>query len=271
MDYLATIIDQILQLVYILPFLIIATIQYVKRGYGKPDRNFMLQILLILGFILLEDLGSVFPRLPIFQGLRWNWQYKLWQISIALIFIFFLFRRPRELGLRNPEKESRTVMWLVLAGMVISTTTIALWNRTILFSRQGALEIETLPLVETILFEATMPGLSEELIYRGIILLGFARIFIGPKINVLDAPVGWEAPISIFLFILAHNRLVDLSTLQIDFFAALRAYTPLDWLLNIISSGFMTWIVLRTKSLLPSIVMHGYASAVGPLLTLVLG
>jgi membrane protease YdiL (CAAX protease family) len=271
MEYLATTINQCVRFVYILPFLIIATIQYVKGGYGKLDYRLILRILLILGFILLVNLGSVFPRHPIFHGLRWNWQYKLWQISIALVFIFLVFRRPCELGLRLPEKGSRSVMWIVLACMVVFTTAVALWNRTILFSREGALGIETLPLVETTLFEAFMPGLSEELIYRGIVLLGFAGIFSGPKINLVDAPVGWEAPISIFLFTLAHNTFVDPSTLAIDFFAVLRVYTPVDWILNIISTGFMTWIVLRTKSILPSIVMHGYGAAIGPLLTLVLG
>jgi membrane protease YdiL (CAAX protease family) len=271
MEYLVTTLDQCIRFAYILPFLIIATIQYVKGGYGKLDYKFILQILLILGFILLENLGSVFPQHPIFHGLRWNWQYKLWQIAIALIFIFLVFRRPRGLGLRLPEKESLPVMWMMLGGMVVFTTAIALWNRTVLFSHEGALKIETLPLVETTLFEAFMPGLSEELIYRGIVLLGFASIFSGPKINLADALAGWEVPISIFLFILAHNRFVDSSTLAIDFFTVLQGSTPVDWILNIISEGFMTWIVLRTRSILPSIFTHGYATAIGPFLTLVLG
>lgn len=271
MDFLATSLDQGIQILFILPFLIIATYQYAKGGYGKLTPGFFWQIFLILVFILLENLGSVFPRHPIFHGLRWNWQYKLWQIAIALIFIFFVFRKPRELGLRLPEPESRPVMWFVLGCMVVSTTAIALWNRTILFSREGVLGIQTLPLVETVLFEAFMPGLSEELVYRGIVLLGLAAVFSGPKINLLDAPVGWEAPVSIFLFILAHNTFVNPDTLAVDLSVILRAYSPLDWLLNILFSGFMTWIVLRTKSLLPSIVMHGYASAIGPLLTLLFG
>lgn len=271
MQYLVAVLDQCIQFIYIVPFLVIATIQYVKGGYGKLSFNFFLQIFLILGFLILENLGSVFPRHPVFYGLQWNWQYKLWQIAVALIFIILVFRRPRELGLQLPEKESRPVMWVVLGCMVIFTTAIALWNRTILFLRQGTLGIETLPLVETILFEAFMPGLSEELIYRGIVLLGFARLFSGPKIRLLDASIGWEAPISIFLFILCHNQFVDPSTLKVDFFAVFRAYTPVDWILNIISSGFMTWVVLRTKSLLPSMIMHGYAPAIGPLLALVLG
>ena len=270
MEYLVTTIDQVVRFVYILPFLVVATFQYV-RGGGKISFNFFLQIFLILGFLLLANLGTAFPRHPIFYGTSWNWQYKLWQIIIALIFIFGVFRRPRELGLRLPEKGSQPVMWFVLACMVIFTTAVALWNRTVLFSREGTLGIETLPLVETTLFEAFMPGLSEELIYRGIVLLGFAAIFSRPKINLLDAPVGWEAPISIFLFLLAHHTFVEPSTMEIDFFTVFRVYTPLDWLLNILSSGFMTWIVLRTKSILPSIFMHGYGAAIGPFLTLVLG
>lgn len=271
MEFLATTLDQSIQILFILPFLVIATIQYVKGGYGKLTPGFFWQIFLILGFILLQNLGSVFPRSPIFQGLHWNWQYKLWQIAIALIFIFFVFRKPRELGLRLPERESRPVMWFVLGCMVVTTTVIALGNRTILFSREGVLGIQSLPLVETVLFEAFMPGLSEELIYRGIVLLGFAAVFCGPKINLLDAPVGWEAPVSIFLFILAHHTLVNPANMVVDLSVIQRAYSPADWLLNALSSGFMTWIVLRTKSVLPSIVMHGYASAIGPLLTLLLG
>lgn len=244
MMYLAVTINQCIQFVYILPFLLTAIIQYVKGGYGKLNFNFYLQIFLILGFLLLVNLGRVFPRHPVFYGLQWNWQYKLWQIAIALIFIFLVFRRPRELGLRLPEKESWPVMWVVLGCMVVFTTTIALWDRTILFSRQGTLGIETLPLVETTLFEAFMPGLSEELIYRGIVLLGLASLFSGPKIRLLDASIGWEVPISIFLFFLCHIQFVDSSTLEVDFFAVFRGYTPIDWILNIISSGFMTWIVL---------------------------
>lgn len=271
MSVIVTILNQCVRIVHVLPLILAGAAHCSRAGRCRIDGGILVRILLILGFLLLQNVGGALPRLNVLRGLHWDWQYKLWQIAVALAFLCLVLRKPREHGLRLPEKDSLRVMWFVLGCMAAFSTGVALWNRTILFSRQGAPPIGTLPLLETVLFQAFMPGLSEELIYRGIILLGFASLFPSPKLGIAGARVGWETPISVVLFHAAHNRFVDPATMAVDPFVMFRAYTPLDWALNILASGFMSWIVLRTRSILPSIVMHGFSAAIGPLLTLIFG
>jgi membrane protease YdiL (CAAX protease family) len=267
MEILANLIDTNIQIIYILPIVIFGIFRNIKTI--KSDQ--LIILISIYCFLMLQSLGMEIPRLEIFNDLHWNWQYKIYQILLSIIFSYCILRKPTEVGIRLPTKESLTIMWIVLGGMILFSTIVAVIDKTIMFSSEGSLSIYKLPIVETFLFEATMPGLSEELLYRGILLLGLNKIFIGDKIRIADVEIGLSFPISIILFILSHNTFVDVNSLEINILGQLANYSIMDWILNIISSGFMTWIVLRTKSIVPAIIMHSYAPSIGPLLVLLFG
>jgi membrane protease YdiL (CAAX protease family) len=100
-----------------------------------------------------------------FAGTHWNWTGKLLSLALSALAIVTLRLAPDAVGLTLQQRNTK-------AG-VIALLLFIVWGTSLgLLFKPGALDAETL------LFQATMPGLSEELVYRGIvpaILLGLVR------------------------------------------------------------------------------------------------
>jgi len=130
---------------------------------GAVDRRlafgFGLAFALYLG---LDDLATAFgPRFD-FVGGDWNWSGKLASLVLSAAVIVALRMRPEAVGLRLPR---RAIGASLLATALLLAASVAL---ALLFRPEA-------PTMETLAFQATMPGLAEELAYRGIapaLLLG---------------------------------------------------------------------------------------------------
>jgi len=95
---------------------------------------------------------------------------------------------------------------------------------------------------------AVMPGLNEELIYRGY-LLAILNKLMPPKFMLFAAPVGWGVIVTSVLFGLLHGVWLD---------SSLDIHLDVIALLNTPVSGFVfAWLRERTGSLLIPIVAHG--------------
>lgn len=93
-----------------------------------------------------------------------------------------------------------------------------------------------------------MPGLAEELVYRGCLLGLLDRLFLG-RLRMFAAPLGWGALVTALLFGLLHG-------LWLDSFLSLH----IDWiaLRNAVVSGLVfAWLRARTGSLVMPVVAHG--------------
>ena len=119
-------------------------------------------------YIGLDDLATSLPRLsPIFDpiGGRWNWAGKLYSIALAAAVILGFRFKARDIGLTLRQRNVRTSL---LAVLVLSVLSCSL----------GFLFRPDAPGMETLAFQLLMPGIAEELAYRGIapaILLGLFR------------------------------------------------------------------------------------------------
>jgi membrane protease YdiL (CAAX protease family) len=175
---------------------------------------------------------------------QWNWSSKIFSILFALA-IFFAFRLSRqEVGFVLP-KDSPSWGWTVLCilGAVLFDGVLNYIYRT-----------HQAPGLATIAYQATMPGISEELTYRGI---GFAlvqRAFAGTR--------GWWAKAAPVLI----PSLV---------FGLLHTYSPKSGLAHLEWSGFLfslplglwfAWGRLRTGSLLGPVLAHNAANTAGALI-----
>jgi hypothetical protein len=122
----------------------------------------------------------------------------------------------------------------------------------LLFATGGAFLVASTPntSLENLLFQATMPGLDEELFMRGLLLLLFHQAF-GKGLNVWGAETGWGFWLVIAIFGLLHGVTVQNGELEVSF-----------WV--IVSTGFIgfvvTWIRERTGSLVAPVLFHNISN-----------
>lgn len=105
---------------------------------------------------------------------------------------------------------------------------------------------------EDIAFQLTVPGLEEELFYRGVLLLALCRAFPG-RWHFLG--VGWSfgAVLSCWLFGMTHA--FGFSDGSFSFDAPIMIFTALP-------SFIAVWLRLRTGSLLLPVVIHNFGNVI---------
>jgi membrane protease YdiL (CAAX protease family) len=110
-------------------------------------------------YLGLDDLVTGLPsaiRSLSFPGGHWNWAGKLLSLGLSALAIRVLRLRPEAVGI--------TVRWRHGRIGVVSLFFFVVWGACLgLLFKPGSPDLETLA------FQATMPGLAEELVYRGIL------------------------------------------------------------------------------------------------------
>jgi len=168
--------------------------------------------------------------------LNWNWLGKAFAIVFSLALIAML-RMPRaEVGLTWRQKAG----WIVPVLVVMTVTCVFSWI-TQFMSHEGPHLTQ-----ERLMFQASMPGLDEELFWRGVLLALLTRAF-GSGCKFWGAAFG-PAEIAItVLFAAAHG--LRLSHGTIAFNASAFAITGL------IGAALM-WLRTRTGSLAIPMLTH---------------
>ena len=205
------------------------------------DKRISMSAVLLFGlYLALDDLATGLPHLV--QGIsvpggHWNWSGKLLSLLLSVAVIGLLRMSPDALGLRMRQQHP-TLAWLSLVAF-------AVWGAALgLFFKPG------IPDIETLAFQGTMPGLAEELAYRGIapaILLGL----IHRKPHVEGIP--WAVVFSTAaIFGIWHSLSVSGGDVRFD---AMSGVFPF---LGSIPSG---WLRFKTGSLLVPVLGHAVAKA----------
>lgn len=112
------------------------------------------------------------------------------------------------------------------------------------------------PTGEAIAFQLTMPGLEEEIFYRGLLLFALDRAFTG-RLRFLGVDWGWGALLSCLLFGMTHAFGYSGGAFSLD---------PLIMALTAVPSLIAVWVRLRTWSLLIPILMHNFGNTIMNLL-----
>jgi uncharacterized protein len=211
----------------------------IKRVPVKELGLFLL--IIILDYIILLKV----PQPAFMNGLSHNWHSKILETILALLFIF-IYRKIslKEYGF-TAKIESGSLKPIILVFLLI-----AVLVNGFLYISKGFAGSNT----ETLLFEATMPGIAEELIFRGVLLALLNSAF-GKPWKIFGTNMGWAVIIVSLLYGLLHGLTVD-GNLKLQFDPAKIIITGLI--------GFaLAWAKEKSGSLIPGIAAHNLINFAG--------
>ena len=201
----------------------------------RPDR--LRNLWLLPALFLLEMACVLSPRAP-FLPAGWNWQGKFLECLWVLAFVAtgyagnyadFGFRRRLAAGAGRPLLLAAAlglcfpIFGLFVAGFRMPTD------------------------VETFLFELTMPGLAEELVFRGVFQSLLNQVF-GRPWRLLGTQVGWGYVLTTLLFTAAHGIFVNR--------ALHPQFSAFSMLPGLYAGLILGWMRERGESLWPCVLLH---------------
>ncbi len=196
------------------------------------------------GLVFLNDLflTNAYGLIPKALRGQWNWQGKV----LALVATLAIAAAPR-FGWRQAGITLQQAPGSLRASLPIAVGYCAFFLAIALVFPDDP------PTGETIAFQLTMPGLEEELFYRGLLLLALDNAFTARK-RLLGVDWGWGAILSCALFGLAHAfRYADGSF----------SFDPIYMALTAVPSLLAVWLRLRTGSVLIPVLLHNFGNAIG--------
>jgi membrane protease YdiL (CAAX protease family) len=212
----------------------------VFLGTAAVDRKVTVAFALLGALYLgLDDLVTgLASEFAVFSlpGTNWNWTGKIFSLLLSALVIVALRLSPQAVGLTLRQNDRK----IAIAGVVF----FALWGTCLgLLFKPGQADLETLA------FQATMPGIAEELVYRGAcpaILLGL----IHRRPPVSGTPWAVILATSI-VFGIWHGLRYSGGDFSFD---------PISALIPLVGSIAGGWLRFRTGSLLVPVLGHGIAN-----------
>ena len=182
-----------------------------------------------------------------FIGGQWNWSGKIYSLLLSIVVVLGLRIKPSALGLTLSQRNLQTSL-IALFGFI-------LWGLSL-----GLLFKPEAPTAETLAFQASMPGLAEELVYRGIapaLLLGLIR---GKEAS---QGIPWAVvSITALVFGVWHGLSYSDSGYSFDLMSGLFPF------IGSIAGG---WLRFNSGSLLFPILAHSFANVAFHLAVLING
>jgi uncharacterized protein len=216
-------------------------------------------IALVLGISIADSVATLLPFLYhplVIPHMHYNWTGKLIDIAVMVTIMLLLvasgaFKRTDfAFTLKQAPGTTRGLL-IVAVPFLIFVAVLA----ATLFGNPNP------PSTETVFFEATLPGLAEELVWRGLLLALFDRMFSG-RVTILGAALGYGAIATSLVFGFVHS---------VQFDSKLVLHTAFDNGAFAVFTGLvLVWIRARTKSLVFPILTHNATNLIlesVPLLT----
>jgi membrane protease YdiL (CAAX protease family) len=194
----------------------------------RPSRP--LWLIACLGYLRLDGTVTLAGH-HLIPGLQWNWAGKGFSAILALIIILVMRPAQSELPLGRPENWRWTILGIAGAALFAGALSF-------LFRDHAA------PTPETLVYQATMPGLSEELCWRGLVFAFFGRAYARANgtPNLIPASVT-----TTLMFGLIHGVSADNAALH---------FAWLPFLYALIFGAGLAFLRVKTKSIPTLIVTH---------------
>jgi hypothetical protein len=185
-----------------------------------------------------------FPAVPgLDANSHWNWSGKILALAVSLAIAALPAFGWRNIGLTLRQRQLR-------GALIVTAALLAIYSTMAWFMGAGGGGKEELA------FQLTMPGLEEEVFYRGLLLLALDRAFTG-RLSIGGAPIGWSLPLNALVFGLAHGLSVSHGVFAFDVMA---------FALPCIGAIPAVWLRAKTGSLVLPIVLHNVVNVLFVLL-----
>jgi len=239
-------------------FFYAACLQFLVAGillsfiaYAKKSVKPLIAAGLLFIFFSFDSIALHIPFLLSFNHFRWNFEGKFIEVLWPLILVYiFGFLNPKMIGIKWPKHKNDLLLGVEL-GILIALCNIVI---SIVWFKDSILP-QSAP-VETILFQFTMPGLGEEIVFRGF-LLALLNQYIGFQRNIFNLYSGWGIIIVSFLFILIHT---------INYLPTQQAIVWNGDVLTIcslvITSFVLGYLRYKTDSIWPCVLAHNFINGV---------
>ena len=194
---------------------------------------------------LLITAASLYPRLRLIPNHAWDglltadWSGKLYSMLAFAVLIWFCrgLLSPDEIGLTLRQKSDA---WLP-AALITAALGLGFFLSGLPFPR-ASFDPQMLA------YLALMPGLNEELVYRGVMLAAANRLF-APRWRLYGARLGWGAVLITLIFAPLHGFWLD---------PALRLHLlPGRVLISLFTGAIFAWLRERTGRLFFPFLAHG--------------
>lgn len=203
----------------------------------------ILLVLLAAADAVLVGLPTHFPALQfLFPASDWNWSGKLLSFALAVIAAIVLVGTgrfsARDMGFSILQEHgtARAMMLVVVPILLLlAVLTATLFGGTAPVSK------------DTLAFQATMPGLAEECMYRGVLLALLDKAF-PARFRLGGAVMGYGAVAVSVVFGFGHGVKLD---------SHLVLHTALVPAVSSAIIGFLlVWVRMRTRSLVMPVIVH---------------
>jgi membrane protease YdiL (CAAX protease family) len=212
--------------------LALATLLVLPGLWQRSTRPWLIAFIATLVMCLgLQALPGLWPGERAI-GERWNWSGQVLMLAGALWIAAMLSRRA---GLSWPAMGFtwRQQPGSMRAALAVAATALSLHLLAMSASRFRLVGVS----LETWLYQATLPGLVEEVLFRGVLLALLDRVFVARRV-VLGASIGWGGVVVTLVFVALHGLDV----------AALLGVLP--------AALLYLWLRARTGSLVLPVIVH---------------
>lgn len=221
---------------------------------GKPVSRTILKPLGLFALFFVLDVGMMYSfmlvkAIPFWGG--WPWQYKVldvvWPVLLLLLVPAFTARR---IGLQlSVRPRSLRALAACSALYLVIAVPLTLWSEHWHPGFDAKLP--------EYLFEAILPGLAEEFVYRGVLLSLLDEAF-GRPWSFAGAPFGWGGIIVVALFGTLHGVAIGAANSIHVYWTAML----LPGLIGLV----LTWLRERSGSVWPGVLFHNFVNLVNTVL-----
>ena len=243
-----TLLEIVLQLIIIYPLIFI----FLRNRKTESLKVIAVFSIYFIVYSFLLQLNLVFDGLSLFNG-KWNWSGKIYSIMGSLLFLI-LYRKFELKDYFLTFKQKR----IFPQNGILIVSSILIFQ--VVFTIAGTLFFDSLKEwdSETILFQLTMPGIDEEIAFRGI-MLGLLFKVLKSNIRILGIKlVNPAILITSILFGLVHGFYIT-DSFEIGFNIFPFFFT--------MSFGiFWGWMTLRSGSILFALISHNLGNVTNALI-----
>lgn len=226
-------LEAFLQVVILIPFSLFF-MKALTKGNLLRIVFFALIFVVYQIMLILPKLAEVFN----FIGGNWNWDGKIFGILFGVFcyFVFGKFFGENDFFTFRQDKKNFKKTLIVAIAAVLLVTLLAYFTGSSEFS------------AETLAFQLTMPGIDEEIMFRGI-LLGLLAAVLKEEMNFLGNPA---VLLTAVLFGLMHAFTLD-KNFSLGF-------EPIYFFHTAFGGLIFGWLTLKSRSILLAILAHGLAN-----------